>query len=430
MRRGLRFVVPPPTTLRRSTVAGALVLLAVGQAALANAPVSEVDLVQAALDGPSLQARTQAHQAAVAAARTVTPRTSNPSLDLRHEQANGPAGASTDVLAGSWTVGLGLPGLAEQTAARQRGEAAEAGVRATRLSTICTVRRDVLQLWMAVELSSIRSDAHQRLQHVAESIDALAGAGDLSGHDSARATLALLAHQSMVDEATATELTAAAKVEAWTGQSVRTVQLGELQALPPTAELVHQATDASPELVALQKARQAIEAERAVARRSAAPGLTLSGGGRRDAMPDGRGSAAGFEVGASLELPVFERNQAERAGLDAQLAAVDADIARLQASIGAEVTAAARRASELSRPAPPLDTAAIWQGALDRTLSGEASLESLLAVARDLEDAERSRIDAETRHRMARLSVSCAVGAFPDPHLQSLLLSSPSKGTP
>ncbi len=421
-----------PTTMCSREVGrlllGSLTVAAlVGPAGHAAAPTSELRLVEAALAGSAGQARVAADDAAAAAAQALGRRPSNPVLDLRHEQANGPAGASTDVVGAAWTLGLGLPVLAEQQAADKREVAAWSAARARRIETICGVREATLEAWRAHAQASLASAAHGRLEGVAKTTAALSEVGELSQHEHARTALALAAHQAERDQATAAAHMAAARVEAWTGQPLAPGELVllPLSPLPDEEETVSRAVSTAPRIAGLRAERAAVEAEQAAARRAALPELTVAGGGRWDALPDGSARTPGFEVGAALELPVFDRNQSERSALAARLAALDAALARERATVEAGVRAHWRTAATAPAAPPALDENALWQSAVDRTLAGEESLEALLGLARDLEAAAAAQLDAELRQRAAHLALSCALGAFPQPALQALLTAAP-----
>ena len=105
-----RIVLLAPACLVLSTAAGA------------SAPNDEATLVKEAVEGGVLAARIAAAQGRERAAGVAAPTLGNPVLEARHEQANGPAGASTDLLGGS--IALAWGGVAEAQAATRREQAA------------------------------------------------------------------------------------------------------------------------------------------------------------------------------------------------------------------------------------------------------------------------------------------------------------------
>lgn len=421
MSTGRWFATLGSTTMRRRIVGLLPLVVLLGSPARGAEPVGELELVRAALESPTGRARAAAAAAAIDAAEAPRRRPSNPVLDLRHEQANGPAGASTDVVGAAWTLGLGLPAMADQRASRQRGDAARSAALAGRVGSVCAVREAILDAWRSGAQASNGERAHSRLVAVARSHADLAGVGDLSQYEQGRAALAVTAHRSTRDRAASEARAAAAEVEAWTGLPADAVVL--LPLTPPAAreEFVARAVRTSPRLVALRAQRAAVASELAAARRAALPSLTVAGGGRWDALPDGTSRTPGFEVGAALELPVFDRNQTEQAELAARLSSLDAALARQTAAVEARVRATWATAAASPEPASGVDEDALWQGALERTSAGEGTLADLLGLAHDLEAAAAARIDAEARRRAAHLSLACTTGAFSDPGLQALL---------
>ena len=121
---GQALVCPLPTTLRRMlcVVAAGMVLPAAAAEPTGEA-TSEVDVVRAALQGPVVQHAVEAGQRRARASGTAAPWMPDPILEARQEQANGPAGNSTQIVGGSVVLPPGLPGLATHRAAALREEA-------------------------------------------------------------------------------------------------------------------------------------------------------------------------------------------------------------------------------------------------------------------------------------------------------------------
>lgn len=383
--------------------------------------VGEVELVRAALDGPVLMAERTAALARAEAAGTATRRLPNPTVEGRREQANGPAGASTDVFGGTLTLDLGAAGLAERRAAALRGEASEARHEAHAVDAICAVRASALDLWLAGQRVEVVARTHERLSEVADSLDAMATVGEVAGYDRDRAALAVAAHAVVLDAGAGELLGAQSGLSALVGRPVVEVTLAPLTPLEALQGSVADALVADPELAALRREREAAARAMSAARRAAMPDLVLSGGGRWDAMPDGSERTPGYEIGAGLELPLFDRNQAAVAEAKAELAMLDAQLAQREAEVTARVEAAWRQLERLGPIPERASGATIWDGALDRYTGGESSIDELLTVAGDVEAAGLASLEAATLRRRARLELSCAVGAFPEPELQALL---------
>ncbi|MCK6507758.1 TolC family protein, partial [Myxococcota bacterium] len=177
---------------------------------------------------------------------------------------------------------------------------------------------------------------------------------------------------------------------------------------------------AAPLLTALRAERDAAARSLAAARRAALPDLAVEGGARWDGDPRGGTRATGFELGAGLELPLFDRQRAEIAAARARLAEAEALLARHQAERARRVAAAVEATRQLGPPTGSVDAEAVWAGARARYRQGEASIDDLLQAAADVAAAGAAQAEREALRRRAALDLSCATGAFPEPELQSL----------
>ena len=92
-----------------------------------------------------------------------------------------------------------------------------------------------------------------------------------------------------------------------------------------------------------------------------------------------------------------------------------------EAELRATVEAAWRQVNVLGPMPPAPGGETTWEGARARYAGGEASVDELLTVATDVEQAELAQIEGAGLRRRARLELSCASGAFPEPEFQSLL---------
>ncbi len=197
-----------------------------------------------------------------------------------------------------------------------------------------------------------------------------------------------------------------------------------LLALPDAgarAAAVEAAAASDPVLRALAREREAAERGLVAARRAALPEVLLSGGARWDALPDGSARTPGYELGAGLSLPVFDRNQVAVGARRAELAALDARQVEREASVRAAAESAWQRAASLGPIAPPLATEGLWQGAVDRYTAGESSIDALLAATADIEAAELASQQGAALRRSANLDLSCTIGVFPEPAIQAIL---------
>jgi outer membrane protein TolC len=202
---------------------------------------------------------------------------------------------------------------------------------------------------------------------------------------------------------------------------VRGVALLEAPPLQARAGLVDAALGADPLLSALRDERRAGERALAADRRAGVPDLGLSAGARWDEGAAGGESRRGYELGLSLELPFLDRNQVGVAASRAALAEAEAALAQREAELRAQVEAAWSQVEALGPDPAPSPADALWEGARSRYAAGEASVDELLAAAQDIEAAELAAVDGAEMRRRARLQLSCATGAFPEPEIQALL---------
>ncbi len=175
-------------------------------------------------------------------------------------------------------------------------------------------------------------------------------------------------------------------------------------------------------ILALRLQQVAATRDEEAARRQAAPSIRLSGASRFDSLPDGSEPTPGFEFGASLELPLFDQNlrQARSAAADTEMWV--ARTARRERQILASIEAAWRRGAIVRDLAEAVvDTDGLWTAARARYMGGEGSIDDLLQIARDLEEAQLANLEAEVLLRSADLGLQCAVGRFDDPTIQAAL---------
>ncbi|MCA9490619.1 MAG: TolC family protein, partial [Myxococcales bacterium] len=170
-----------------------------------------------------------------------------------------------------------------------------------------------------------------------------------------------------------------------------------------------------PELAALELDVRASERDQAAAALGALPDLTVEGGARWDAMPDGSQRTPGYEIGASVQLPIFERNRRETLARRSDAAEARATLERRRAELTSQTVAAEARIALLTRSPESPDPEPIWTAAELRYQAGESSLEELLQAAERVEAAALARIEHARRLRHAELDRSCAAGALPEP---------------
>ncbi len=391
-----------------------------GAGAHADAPTDELALVRGFIDSPGFRAEVEANAHATAAAGTGPALFENPELQGRHEDAKGPAGSTTDAIGAALTVDLGFATTGHRKAAALRGQAGAYRERAAAIERVCGFRGEVLDLWAAQEGALVSMQAHDRLEDLSEQTTALAEAGDVPGYDRDRASLVLVTHWRELSSALALWESQKTRVEALSDTPATYVELAPTVDAGPLPALLEAALQ-SPELVALRLESEAAEQELAATRRETIPDLEVYGGARWDDQVQGTGATRGYEVGAALELPIFDVGGAQRAEASALLASAQALLTRRERELLAQVEAAWGVARSLDVDLPVLAPDTLWSAATERYFANEGGIGALVDLADDLESAELSAVRHATSLRRAHLDLSCSVGAFTEPTLQSAL---------
>jgi outer membrane protein TolC len=407
-----------PTQLRSiATTFSRRLLLGLIFCGPAHAAESEVNLIRRVLSG-SVTTADVAAAGADARAKATAPAHPNPELDVRHEEARGPAGATTDAVGGSISIDLGLSGLVEARAAHLRGQAGSLRRTAVVLESLCDARRDSTELWAATQRVAAITEAHDRVLGLSESLAALAMAGEASGYDRDRAALSAAAHSLDQVGAEGDLATHQAHLSVLTGSDVTRVDLVPVGPLPSLESAQALLAD-HPELAALRFERDAAVRSISAARRSALPDLTVSGGARWDAAPNGP-ATPGMEIGGSIEAPLFDWSRGRVRRVVADQALADAAYLHREAELSAAIHSAWARASFMEEFHEGPDPQRVWSVSVDRYHAGETSLEELLQIAEDVESAVVSATETQRLNRLARIDLSCATGRFHEPAIQAV----------
>jgi len=406
------------TTLRRTLP---WLVLGASPWAWGAEPLTEAQLVRRFLQSPVPTSVIAAVDAQTRADRTAVSLLDAPSVEARHEAARGDWGATTHAIGASVTLDLGLSALGHTRAAQLRGRGGEPGREAVVLMAVCAFRADTVELWAANRSASVGQEAHARLDGLSHDLGALAEAGEASGYDRDRTSLAVVAHYTDAVRRLAEAEALRARISSLVGgEPVVEVALADVPepASPPSA-----AADLSdhPTLRSLLLQRDAAKADRDAARRGQLPDLTVSGGPRWDAAPTGGPAAQGFEVGGSVQVPWMDGSRAEARQRTAAHAAVEAAVARQRAELEGDVLGALQRIAALAAsPTRSPDPEAVWTAAMDRYAAGESSLDDLLQVADAVEAARLAEVERERLQRRAHLDLECARGRLAEP-IQSVL---------
>ncbi|TNE89498.1 MAG: TolC family protein, partial [Deltaproteobacteria bacterium] len=309
-------------------------------------PWSETELVRQGLSGPVSAADLDAVDARARAERTAVPLLDSPTLDLRHEEAKGDWGATTNAVGATVTVDLGLSPLSYTRAAHLRGDAGEQRGRAMALELACDLRADAADLWAASASATVGETAQGRLESLLDTLAALSEAGDASGYDRDRAALEVVAHEvdARLLQGGAAELRA--RVSTLVGADVTEVSLAPLAARP-ALDVALAGLEAHPALEGLVLERDAAKLSRDAARRDQLPDVTLSAGPRWDASPTGGPGSQGFEIGGSVQIPWMDGTRGESRAQAAELAEAEARLVRARAQLEAAVRGAHARVEGL-----------------------------------------------------------------------------------
>lgn len=353
------------------------------------------------------RAWSQAHiqnefDASVASARSevIAARTwDNPVLSVERESLRGDAsqtGSETSVmLAQPFELG-GRRGL--------RIRAAEAGVTAAEANVAyerIQLRGDVLRDYYDAVAADRRMRAQDKISQGLRALADVAGkrhrAGDLSGYESRRIAQASAQAQVRRAQAAAAGRAARTRLAGWVGEDALEAQLDDSLVLPAIAET---SEIRSAELDALSAQRMHAQAQAAAASRMSVP-VTVGIGNKRIREGGFSDDALMLEVG--VPLPLFDRNQGERARTQAELQRVDARYQRTLVQTRARRAAARAEASQLAASARQMQDEMVPEAARLTTIArnsfaeGELDLVGLL----DAYDAEAAVID-QTLDQLSR----------------------------
>ncbi|MFP7721524.1 TolC family protein [Lysobacter sp. A3-1-A15] len=325
----------------------------------------------------------------------------NPELALSEERGNGgsPGGdarETTVVLSQEIELG-GRRGL--------RIDAAELGVRAAETAARyerARLRAEVLRAYSRVVATQRLRDARQRASAGLQELARVAGkrqqAGDLSGYESRR--IAQASTQAGAEAALAdTEARVArARLAGWVGEAALTA---ELDPVPPLPALPAPSDDEdSAELAVLQARREEAAAQARAESRLALP-LSVGVGTKRVQDAGFSDNVMILELG--LPLPLFDRNQADRARAAAESGMAEARYQRALLQTRSRRTAALDEARQLSASARTLFESAVPEAARLTAIArssfaeGELDLVGLLDAHRAETDVVQQAIEQQSR---------------------------------
>ena len=361
--------------------------------------------VRLALERPEVVAAIEA-ELGLARSELVAARTwPNPQLSLERVSVDRPRNEPDEtsfLLSQEFELG-GRRGL-QRRAAELGISAAAAGAVAERQR----VRLEVLRRYYAVVAAERQADAHRArilaLDELARVAARRSESGDLSGYESRRIQQSGSLARIQLEEAEALQVAARQRLAGLIGSEAGPVAIPESVDLLPAARSLPADGLANAELAALEAQRTATAAAAQAAGRPSLP-VTLGVGQRRIEGPDSSDDALVLEV--SLPLPLFDRNQADRARARAESQRAESRYRMHLRETQASLEAAQTEALQLTAAASRLRAEVVPQAeALTRIArasfaEGELDLTGLLAAFdAEVEAVDRS-LDLQHRARTA-----------------------------
>lgn len=401
----------------RARQALALLLLSCAVPGLAQQRLTAREAVDLALSQPHVQAELDAG-VALARSEVVAARVwGNPTLHVERERDRGgtmPATETAVVL--SQPLELGGQRDARIRAAQAGVEAARAGVAHARMG----LRGEVLREYHAAAAAWRRKQAQDKVASGLARLAEVAGkrqrAGDLAGYESRRIAQASAQAQARRSEAAVAEQAARTRLAGWVGPRALTAELDGTITVPvPSA-----GGGESAELALLAAQRDHARAQRLAAGRLALP-AAVGVGTKRTREGGFTDSAVVLEL--ELELPVFDRQQAERQRAEAELQRTEAAYERTLQQTRARRAAAAGQARQLADSARHMQDTLVPEAARLTDIArlsfaeGELDLVGLLdayAAESDLVDAA---LDQQARALEALLELERLAAPDPTPTL-------------
>lgn len=338
----------------------------------------------------------------------------NPSIAYDREEifAEGTS-ASENYLRASVSLELAGRRGALIRAAEAAAESAEASAEHRRRQ----LSFDALELYLHAAEARLKAEVIEReraaLEEVLATVRARTTAGEASGYDADRLELELAGQDDLAAEARARSARLSRTLASWIGLEGGRVIATDALALPEPPTQSEPGLEAREDHRALQ--RQVEEAEHLIsaARRRWLPELILTGGLK---TADGD---LGYVAGIALDLPLFDRGQAEqeRAAAERQLAAARARVlsreARLAAqNAAAELTLALERARKYRQSHLPKLEALLRRATLSHR-EGERPISELLDAHRLAREVRLKELELRGAARRSEVELWRAIGRRP-----------------
>lgn len=373
----------------------------------ADAPLTLPDALQRVLARhPGLTAAVAQHTAALGREIQAN-RLPNPEISTQFESL-GPHGVGSAVSQATRTISLSQRiELGDKRTERSAVAAAESrmaddDIRIRRQDLVHDTRLAFIALEAARERLTLARSAEDLAQQVQEAVSARVTAGKVSPIEAARAAvMAGMAQRRTAQGERDLRLARDRLAALWGGEPAAELPAADLS-LPDAPYTRAGDMSANPEL---QRLTQAVERAQAAIRLSDAvriPDITLSAGIKHEAA-----LGQSLLVGATLPLPLFDRNQGGRQASRAELAAAEAEwqAARLRLTtdlVGEQqqLQAVHAEAQGLHREVLPVAEKA-FDDAREAYRAGKFSLLDMLDAQRAWLDARTADLDARVRYHEA-----------------------------
>lgn len=399
-------------------------LAACGIAATAQPPVLTIEqaLRRAEEVHPSLttaQAQLAAGDAELGEARAFL--WNNPSLSADLTRRRAPQPGLGDQRFSEWAFGLSQPfETGGQSGYRRAAAAASRDALALLVpDTLRRLRAEVRQRFYRLLSMQHRVALELEAQRIADDATALAQKRVRAGEDSRLdGNLARIEAERVRNQAAAARsglLEVRAELAALLNMPLESLPeaAGELEpgAQQPAADLVERVAE-RPDLRAMRLRVEAATRRLDLERAARSPDVTLGIAGGRDSFPESRESFAGLTI--ALPLPIFRRNDAAIGRALADLTQTEGDYRAALGAVRAEVAALVQRRAVLAERVRRLRTEVI--PVLDENLqlsrrareAGEIGVTQLLLVSRQVIDARRELLEAQTELRVVETLLAAA----------------------
>lgn len=407
--------MPSPSYRRILAIARISTVIAIGMMngiALAQETValSEDHVARAAL----LRFREQSarRRARVGAGPEAAGVRANPELSFERQQAFAPNPQTQDLLA--LDIPFEISGRVDAERALAEAEVArnELELHQARLRFLFTNLSDFYRVIAARERTRLRHEHLEALESVLQVIEARVAAGDAASLDQRRTRVERELLLSEIAEeranAAARELSLKARL------SLEGQLVGELRSRAPGAisELLRAAEANRHDVHAMDLRNDYLEHAAHAAERAFIPPISLRVGYFRPGPP----AAHGLSIGASVELPFFDRGQTWRAEARASRESLGGERDAYLADIRGEILAARQQVlalrEELERFEGITESESLLEATLSAYAEGERSVFEVLDVHRLLLETKERMLHLQFRASIQDLRLRIALGMF------------------